>query len=129
QGGAPLIGWLPTFTEERWGSDVLRLLMWIGCFAIAVGAASAAGRWQRRPTSFAPVAAFAIVGVAMAATLPGRQPVRDRQEFAIQGQTRLLHDYDASRLRAVDIRQMRRLAEPALFERLTIHPAPDVPVN
>jgi hypothetical protein len=123
QGGAPLDDWLPTFTEEQWHASAVQLAYWLAACALAGLATAAAVRWLRARSAPVAVTIGTFTLVTAAAALPGSRSGYERDAIALRGRLELMREYDASRLRAVDVTRVRKLAVPALLAALAI----DVP--
>src|SRR5581483_696485 len=109
QGGAPLDDWLPTFTEEQWHASAVQLAYWLAACALAGLATAAAVRWLRARSAPVAVTIGTFTLVSAAAALPGSRSGYERDAIALRGRLELMREYDASRLRAVDVTRVRKL--------------------
>jgi len=120
QGSAPLDISLPTFTEENWHAPLGLLLAWFAAVAAAAAVTFAAARTKIVRSAFgAAVTLTLTLGLASAALTGSRAP-KNRAEVAIRGQLAVLHAYDASKVRAVDLGGMRRLSDDGVLSRLVL---------
>ncbi len=124
QGAAPLDRALPTFTEEHWHAAFALLVAWLAAFGVAAAVAGALARSARVTSAWAAAAlTLTIFGAVTSAFEGGRITGRDaaaRAAIVSRGQTMALAEYDAARVRAVDLARLRREDDAAVRSQLTL---------
>ncbi len=124
QGPAPLNLGLPTFTEENWLRPLGLLVGWLAAFGIGVGVTIAAIRSRRVGSSWGAAATTVLVFGATASAFEGGRTighdVNRKAAVVLSGQLAALREFDAARLRAVDVHAWRRVSGPSLNSALTL---------
>ncbi len=124
QGAAPLDIGLPTFTEEDWLRPFGLLIGWLTAFGIGVGVTMTAIRSRRVSSTWGAAATTVLVFGATASAFEGGRTVSHdvnrRAAVVLGGQLAAMREFDAARLRAVDMHTWRRLSGTSLNSALTL---------
>lgn len=107
QGGAPLTGAFPTFTDENWTAPLVRLLPWI-----IAGAPAATVAWigAVRGSRFWTMVAASTMFIVLAAMLARPLSAEARADVSARGRLSLMTAFDPVHLRAFDYARRARMA-------------------